>query len=49
MNYTGPALILNAALPTVGNAANTSLNGTSNVTDEDFNAALEDCYLPIDM
>ncbi|MFA7700226.1 hemagglutinin [Mycoplasmopsis synoviae] len=39
MNYTGPALILNAALPTVGNAANTSLNGTSNVTDEDFNAA----------
>ncbi|AAZ43624.2 hypothetical protein [Mycoplasmopsis synoviae] len=39
MNYTGPALILNAALPTVGNAANTSLNETSNVTDEDFNAA----------
>ncbi|MFL1073689.1 hemagglutinin, partial [Mycoplasmopsis synoviae] len=39
MNYTDPAIVLDQAVPAVGTATNTSLNGTSNVTDEDFNAA----------
>ncbi|MFL1049392.1 hemagglutinin, partial [Mycoplasmopsis synoviae] len=37
LNYTGPNIELDAELPQVGNQNNTSLNGTSNVTDEDFN------------
>nr|WP_224760359.1 hemagglutinin [Mycoplasmopsis synoviae] len=36
MNYTGPAIVLDQAVPAVGTATNTSLNGTSNVTG-DFN------------
>ncbi len=36
MNYTGPSIVLDQAVPAVGTAANTSLNGTSNVTG-DFN------------
>ncbi|MFL1049478.1 hemagglutinin [Mycoplasmopsis synoviae] len=36
LNYTGSAIVLDQAVPAVGTAANTSLNGTSNVTD-DFN------------
>ncbi|AAZ43663.1 hypothetical protein [Mycoplasmopsis synoviae] len=36
LNYTGPSIVLDEALPTVGKQENTSLNGTSNVTD-DFN------------
>nr|WP_306822639.1 hypothetical protein [Mycoplasmopsis synoviae] len=32
MNYTGPSIVLDQAVPAVGTAANTSLNGTSNVT-----------------
>ncbi|UBX97225.1 hemagglutinin [Mycoplasmopsis synoviae] len=36
LNYTGPNIELNAELPKVGFQENTSLNGTSNVTD-DFN------------
>ncbi|MFL0973695.1 hemagglutinin [Mycoplasmopsis synoviae] len=36
MNYTGPNIELDADLPRVGEQENTSLNGTSNVTD-DFN------------
>ncbi|MEX0364280.1 hemagglutinin [Mycoplasmopsis synoviae] len=36
LNYTGPSIVLDADLPTVGEQENTSLNGTSNVTD-DFN------------
>ncbi|MFL1043401.1 hemagglutinin [Mycoplasmopsis synoviae] len=36
LNYTGPNIELDAELPTVGSQENTSLNGTSNVTD-DFN------------
>nr|WP_318035611.1 hypothetical protein [Mycoplasmopsis synoviae] len=36
LNYTGPSIVLDADLPTVGTTNNTSLNGTSNVTD-DFN------------
>nr|WP_308506932.1 hypothetical protein [Mycoplasmopsis pullorum] len=36
MNYTGPDIVLDQDLPTVGTANNTSLNGTSNV-DGDFN------------
>ncbi|WP_269819615.1 hypothetical protein [Mycoplasmopsis synoviae] len=31
VNYTGPAIVLNADLPTVGEQENTSINGTSNV------------------
>ncbi|WP_369027377.1 hypothetical protein [Mycoplasmopsis synoviae] len=31
LNYTGPAIVLDQDLPTVGTANNTSLNGTSNV------------------
>ncbi|MFL0973720.1 hypothetical protein ACJOMP_03730, partial [Mycoplasmopsis synoviae] len=37
LNYTGPNIELDQAVPAVGTAANTSLNGTSNVTDKDFN------------
>ncbi|UZW64819.1 hypothetical protein OIE46_01370 [Mycoplasmopsis synoviae] len=36
LNYTGPSIVLDAELPKVGSQENTSLNGTSNVTD-DFN------------
>ncbi|AAZ43645.1 hypothetical protein [Mycoplasmopsis synoviae] len=36
LNYTGPAIMLNADLPKVGNQANTTINGTSSV-DSDFN------------
>ncbi|MFL1043532.1 hemagglutinin, partial [Mycoplasmopsis synoviae] len=36
LNYTGPNIELDAELPTVGSQENTSLNATSNVTD-DFN------------
>ncbi|MFL1058409.1 hypothetical protein ACJONP_03780, partial [Mycoplasmopsis synoviae] len=36
LNYTGPAIVLDQAVPAVGTANNTSLNGTSNVTG-DFN------------
>ncbi|UBX98869.1 hypothetical protein [Mycoplasmopsis synoviae] len=36
LNYTGPAIMLNADLPTVGGQENTLINGTSNVTG-DFN------------
>ncbi|UBX97235.1 hemagglutinin [Mycoplasmopsis synoviae] len=32
MNYTGPSIVLDEALPTVGGKENTSINGTSNVT-----------------
>ncbi|UBX97236.1 hemagglutinin [Mycoplasmopsis synoviae] len=32
LNYTGPAIMLNADLPTVGGQENTLINGTSNVT-----------------
>ncbi|UZW64008.1 hemagglutinin [Mycoplasmopsis synoviae] len=38
LNYTGPAIVLDQAVPAVGTATNTSLNGTSNVTG-DFNNA----------
>nr|WP_318219736.1 hypothetical protein [Mycoplasmopsis synoviae] len=38
LNYTGPAIVLNADLPTVGGQDNTSINGTSNV-DGAFNTA----------
>ncbi|MFL1037974.1 hypothetical protein ACJOMK_05895, partial [Mycoplasmopsis synoviae] len=31
MNYTGPSIVLDEALPTVGTTPNTSINGTSNV------------------
>ncbi|AAZ43643.1 putative phase-variable hemagglutinin [Mycoplasmopsis synoviae 53] len=36
LNYTGSSIVLYEALPTVGGKENTSLNGTSNITD-DFN------------
>ncbi|WP_011283405.1 FIVAR domain-containing protein [Mycoplasmopsis synoviae] len=36
LNYTGPSIVLDQAVPAVGITANTSLNGTSNVTG-DFN------------
>ncbi|WP_082071161.1 hemagglutinin [Mycoplasmopsis synoviae] len=32
LNYTGPNIVLDADLPTVGGQENTSINGTSNVT-----------------
>ncbi|SYV92832.1 Uncharacterised protein, partial [Mycoplasmopsis synoviae] len=32
LNYTGPSIVLDADLPTVGGQENTSINGTSNVT-----------------
>ncbi|AQT41473.1 hypothetical protein [Mycoplasmopsis synoviae] len=38
LNYTGPSIVLDADLPTVGEQENTSINGTSNVTG-DFNTA----------
>ncbi|MFL1037837.1 hemagglutinin, partial [Mycoplasmopsis synoviae] len=38
LNYTAPAIMLNADLPTVGGQDNTSINGTSNV-DDAFNTA----------
>ncbi|WP_239611011.1 hemagglutinin [Mycoplasmopsis synoviae] len=38
LNYTGPSIVLDEALPTVGGKENTSINGTSNV-DGDFNTA----------
>ncbi|MBD5788932.1 phase-variable hemagglutinin [Mycoplasma synoviae GX11-T] len=38
LNYTGPSIVLDEALPTVGGQENTSINGTSNVTG-DFNNA----------
>ncbi|WP_400185110.1 hemagglutinin [Mycoplasmopsis synoviae] len=38
LNYTGPSIVLDEALPTVGGQENTSINGTSNV-DGDFNTA----------
>ncbi|WP_369021661.1 hemagglutinin [Mycoplasmopsis synoviae] len=38
LNYTGPSIVLDEALPTVGATPNTSINGTSNVTG-DFNTA----------
>ncbi|MFL1073709.1 hemagglutinin, partial [Mycoplasmopsis synoviae] len=37
LNYTGPNIELDQAVPAVGTAANTSLNGTSDVTDKEFN------------
>ncbi|WP_052717789.1 hypothetical protein [Mycoplasmopsis synoviae] len=36
LNYTGPSIVLDQAVPAVGTANNTSLNGTSNVIG-DFN------------
>ncbi|WP_369024392.1 hemagglutinin [Mycoplasmopsis synoviae] len=36
LNYIGPSIVLDEALPTVGEQENTSINGTSNVTG-DFN------------
>ncbi|WP_225606970.1 hypothetical protein [Mycoplasmopsis synoviae] len=38
LNYTGPNIVLDTDLPTVGNQNNTSLNGTSNV-EGTFNTA----------
>ncbi|WP_220096510.1 hemagglutinin [Mycoplasmopsis synoviae] len=38
LNYTGPSIVLDADLPQVGAATNTSLNGTSNV-EGTFNTA----------
>ncbi|AAZ43671.2 hypothetical protein [Mycoplasmopsis synoviae] len=38
LNYTGPSIVLDADLPQVGTATNTSLNGTSNV-EGTFNTA----------
>ncbi|WP_225587974.1 hemagglutinin [Mycoplasmopsis synoviae] len=38
LNYTGPSIVLDEALPTVGATPNTSINGTSNVTGA-FNTA----------
>nr|ADF45426.1 phase-variable surface lipoprotein hemagglutinin [Mycoplasmopsis synoviae] len=40
LNYTGPSIVLDADLPQVGTAANTSINGTSSVTG-DFNDKLK--------
>ncbi|UBX97239.1 hypothetical protein K6989_02495 [Mycoplasmopsis synoviae] len=34
LNYTGPSIVLDEALPTVGGQENTLINGTSNVTGE---------------
>ncbi|MFL1049554.1 hypothetical protein ACJOMM_04035, partial [Mycoplasmopsis synoviae] len=41
LNYTGPNIELDQAVPAVGTAANTSLNGTSHVTDKDFNTKVK--------
>ncbi|WP_369027379.1 hypothetical protein [Mycoplasmopsis synoviae] len=38
LNYTGPSIVLDQDLPTVGGQENTSINGTSNVTGA-FNTA----------
>ncbi|MFL0980110.1 hemagglutinin, partial [Mycoplasmopsis synoviae] len=41
LNYTEPFIVLNKAVPAVGTANNTSLNGTSNVTGAFNNAFRE--------
>ncbi|AKJ21142.1 hypothetical protein [Mycoplasmopsis synoviae] len=41
LNYTGPAIVLDATLPKVGKVDNTTTNGTSNVTD-DLNTKFKD-------
>ncbi|MFA7704188.1 hemagglutinin, partial [Mycoplasmopsis synoviae] len=41
LNYTGPAIVLDATLPVVGKVDNTTTNGTSNVTD-DLNTKFKD-------
>nr|WP_318028548.1 hypothetical protein [Mycoplasmopsis synoviae] len=46
LNYTGPAIMLNADLPKVGNQANTTINGTSSV-DSDFNTQFRTLVLII--
>ncbi|AAZ43660.1 hypothetical protein [Mycoplasmopsis synoviae] len=46
MNYTGPAIMLNADLPTVGGQENTSINGTSNV-DGDFNTKFKNLLVNV--
>nr|AEA01931.1 variable lipoprotein hemagglutinin VlhA [Mycoplasmopsis synoviae] len=46
LNYTGPAIMLNADLPTVGGQENTSINGTSNVTG-DFNTKFKNLLVNV--
>ncbi|AAZ43672.2 putative phase-variable hemagglutinin [Mycoplasmopsis synoviae 53] len=46
LNYTGPSIILDEALPTVGSQDNTSLNGTSNVTG-DFNTKFKNLLVNV--
>ncbi|UBX97792.1 hemagglutinin [Mycoplasmopsis synoviae] len=46
LNYTGPSIVLDQDLPTVGTANNTSLNGTSNVTG-DFNTKFKNLLINV--
>nr|ADF45430.1 phase-variable surface lipoprotein hemagglutinin [Mycoplasmopsis synoviae] len=46
LNYTGPSIVLDQAVPAVGTAANTSLNGTSNV-DGDFNTKFKNLLVNV--
>ncbi|AAZ43662.2 hypothetical protein [Mycoplasmopsis synoviae] len=44
LNYTGPAIVLDQAVPAVGTANNTSLNRTSNITG-DFNTKFKELLI----
>ncbi|UBX98438.1 hemagglutinin [Mycoplasmopsis synoviae] len=46
LNYTGPSIVLDQDLPTVGTANNTSINGTSNVTG-DFNTKFKNLLINV--
>ncbi|WP_052717802.1 hypothetical protein [Mycoplasmopsis synoviae] len=46
LNYTGPSIVLDEALPTVGARPNTSINGTSNV-DGDFNTKFKNLLVNV--
>ncbi|MFN3044953.1 hypothetical protein ACK3C2_03960, partial [Mycoplasmoides gallisepticum] len=41
LNYTGPAIVLDADLPAVGSANNTTINGTSPIRNEDISRKLK--------
>ncbi|MFA7713139.1 hypothetical protein ABC770_03460, partial [Mycoplasmopsis synoviae] len=46
LNYTGPSIVLDQAVPAVDTAANTSINGTSNV-DGDFNTKFKNLLVNV--
>ncbi|WP_225587970.1 hypothetical protein [Mycoplasmopsis synoviae] len=44
LNYTGPAIVLNANLPAVGTTDNTTINGSSPITDETLAAKVKTLF-----